>query len=54
MSVTYFSADAISINEGGKVFTFFWNRKLRIVRVWFKPDFWRPSAHALFERCWFY
>lgn len=50
----FFTNDTININEGGRFFTFFWSRKHRLVRVWFKPDFWRPSARALFERCWLY
>jgi len=46
--------DGINFNEGGHFFTFFWSRRHRMVRIYFKPDFWRPSARGLFERIWRY
>lgn len=42
----------INFNEGGWFLTFFFDSKRRRARLWFKPDFWRPSEYPLFEREW--
>jgi hypothetical protein len=43
----------VTLNEGGYFMTFYWNRDIRMVRFWFKPNFWK-AGRALFERVWKY
>lgn len=31
----------INFNEGGKIFTLYWNSKTGLFRVWFKPGWYR-------------
>jgi hypothetical protein len=48
----------ITLNEGGRFLTFFWCRRLRMVRIWWQPKFWGRSIPGkpnwFVERVWRY
>lgn len=43
----------VDFNEGGYFLTFCWDRNIRMLRLWFKPDFWKKGP-ALYERIFKY